>query len=61
MKYRQPGLFDIEEERRNWTKMGDSLVGLKARIDWEAFRLTLNECMKKKEKVRQEPSRSMSC
>jgi hypothetical protein len=35
---RQPGLFDVEERDAHLTDMGDPLVGLKARIDWEAFR-----------------------
>ena len=35
---RQPGLFDVEERAAQLTDMGDPLVGLKARIDWEAFR-----------------------
>jgi hypothetical protein len=39
---RQPGLFDIEERAAQLTDMGDPLVGLKARIDWEAFRPDLN-------------------
>jgi transposase, IS5 family len=35
---RQPGLFDVEERAAQLTDMGDPLVGLKPRIDWEAFR-----------------------
>jgi transposase, IS5 family len=35
---RQPGLFDVEERAAQLTAMGYPLVGLKARIDWEAFR-----------------------
>ena len=35
---RQPGLFDAEERTVQLTEPGDPLVGLKARIDWEAFR-----------------------
>jgi transposase, IS5 family len=31
-------LFDVEERAAQLTDMGDPLVGLKARIDWEAFR-----------------------
>ena len=42
MKHRQPGLFDVEERTAKLTKMGDPLVALKARIDWEAFRPELN-------------------
>jgi hypothetical protein len=40
---RQPGLFDVEERASQLTELGDPLVGLKARIDWEAFRLAYNE------------------
>jgi len=39
---RQPGLFDVEERAAQLTEMGDPLVGLKARINWEAFRPELN-------------------
>ena len=39
---RQPGLFDVEERAAQLTEMGDPLVGLKARIDWEAFRPDLD-------------------
>ncbi|MEQ1545769.1 hypothetical protein [Methyloglobulus sp.] len=35
---RQPGLFDVEERAAQLADMGDTLLGLKARIDWEAFR-----------------------
>jgi len=35
---RQPGLFDVEERAAQLAGMGGFLVGLKARIDWEAFR-----------------------
>ena len=34
----QAGFFDIEERANKLTAMGDPLVGLKAQIDWEAFR-----------------------
>ena len=37
-----PGLFDIAERANKLTSMGDPLVGLNARIDWEAFRPDLN-------------------
>ena len=50
MKYRQPGLFDVEERAAQLTKMGDPLVGLKARIDWEAFRPELNRAHEKDRK-----------
>ena len=42
MKHRQPGLFDVEERAAQLTKIGAPLVGLKALIDWEAFRPELN-------------------
>jgi IS5 family transposase len=41
-KPRQPGLFDVEERAAQLTEMGDPLVALKARIDWEAFRPELS-------------------
>jgi len=50
MKPRQPGLFDVEERAAQLTKMGDPLVGLKARIDWEAFRPDLNRVHEKERK-----------
>ena len=50
MKYRQPGLFDVEERAAQLTKMGDPLVGLKARIDWEAFRPDLKRVHEKERK-----------
>jgi IS5 family transposase len=37
-----PGFFDIAERANKLTRMGDPLVGLNARIDWEAFRSDLN-------------------
>ena len=58
MKHRQPGLFDVEERASQLTKMGDPLVGLKARIDREAFRPELN---RRTEKVRRAQSHSMGC
>ena len=39
---RQPGFFDVEERTTKLAQLGDPLVGLKARIDWEAFRSELN-------------------
>ncbi len=39
---RQPGLFAVEERAAQLTEMGEPLVGLKARIDWEAFRPDLS-------------------
>ena len=50
-KPRQPGLFDVQERAEQLTKMGDPLVGLKARIDWEAFRPQL-------ERVHEKPRKS---
>jgi hypothetical protein len=50
MKCRQPGLFDVEERAAQLTKMGDPLVGLKARIDWEAFRPELKRVHEKDRK-----------
>jgi len=50
MKHRQPGLFDVEERASQLTKMGGPLVGLKARIDWEAFRPELNRVHEKDRK-----------
>ncbi len=50
MKHRQPGLFDVEDRGAQLTKMGDPLVGLKARIDWEAFRPDLNRIHEKERK-----------
>lgn len=47
MKPRQPGLFDVEERAAQLTQMGDLLVGLKARIDWEAFRPDLKRVHEK--------------
>jgi len=50
MKHRQPGLFDVEERAAQLTKMGDPLVGLKARINWEAFRTELSRVHEKDRK-----------
>jgi IS5 family transposase len=47
---RQPGLFDVEERAAQLTEMGDPLVGLNARIDWEAFRSDLNQVHEKDRK-----------
>ena len=47
---RQPGLFDVEERAAQLTEMGDPLVGLNARIDWEAFRSDLNRVHEKDRK-----------
>lgn len=50
MKHHQPGLFDVEDRAAQLTKMGDPLVGLKARVDWEAFRPDLNRVREKERK-----------
>lgn len=47
---RQPGLFDVEERAAQLTEMGDPLVGLNARIDWEAFRSDLSRVHEKDRK-----------
>lgn len=47
---RQPGLFDVEERAAQLTEMGDPLVGLNLRIDWEAFRAELNRVHQKDRK-----------
>ena len=47
---RQPGLFDVEERAAQLTEMGDPLVSLKARIDWEAFRAELDRVHQKERK-----------
>ena len=52
MKPRQFGLFDVEERAAQLTQLGDPLVGLKARIDWEAFRRDLNRVHEKERKSR---------
>jgi len=49
---RQPGLFDVEERAAQLTEMGDPLVGLNERIDWEAFRPDLNRVHEKARKSR---------
>jgi IS5 family transposase len=50
-----------EERAAQLTKMGVPLMGLKARIDWEAFRPELKRVHEKDKKVRRAPSRSMGC
>ena len=47
---RQPGFFDVEDRASKLTEMGDPLVGLNARIDWEAFRPELTRVHEKKRK-----------
>jgi hypothetical protein len=50
MKKYQPGFFDLETRVNQLTEMGDSLVDLKLRIDWEAFRIDLSKVHEKKRK-----------
>jgi Transposase domain (DUF772) len=50
MKKSQPGFVDLETRANKLTEMGDPLVDLKLRIDWEAFRVDL---VKVPEKTRQ--------
>ena len=52
MNPRQFGLFDVEERAAQLTKMGDPWIGLKARINWEAFRPDLNRVHEKERKSR---------
>ncbi len=59
------GLFDVQERHATLSLLGDPLVGLKAMIDWEAFR----EILRRRERGRVSgraraplaPSRSMLC
>jgi IS5 family transposase len=37
MKHRQTGLFAVKVRAAQLTKIGDSLLGLNARIDWNGF------------------------
>lgn len=46
----QLGLFDLEERREKLTQMGDPLIGLNERVDWEAFRPDLNRIHEKPRK-----------
>lgn len=46
----QPSFFDIEKRTGKLTEMGDPLVGLNARIDWEGFRQDLNAVHEKARK-----------
>ena len=48
--YLQPSFFDVETRTAKLTEMGDPLVGLNARIDWEAFRSDLNRVHNKARK-----------
>lgn len=49
-KEKQPGFFDIAERTGKLTEMGDPLVGLNAKIDWEAFRPDLSRIHEKARK-----------
>jgi len=49
-KVKQPGFFDIAERTNKLTEMGDPLVGLNAKIGWEAFRPDLNRIYEKERK-----------
>lgn len=49
-KVKQPGFFDIAKRTDKLTEMGDPLVGLNAKIDWEAFRPDLNRIYEKERK-----------
>lgn len=49
---RQPGFFDVYERAAKLTELGDPLVGLNARIAWEAFRADLNRVHEKVRKSR---------
>src|ERR1035437_6398274 len=46
----QPSFFDIEKRADKLTEMGDPLVGLNARIDWDGFRQELNAVHEKARK-----------
>jgi len=46
----QPSFFDVNERTAKLTEMGDPLVGLNERIDWESFRPTLNAVYEKARK-----------
>lgn len=49
-RHGQPGFFDIEERTAKLAQLGDPLVGLKARIHWEAFRCDLSRVHDKERK-----------
>src|SRR5664279_3055029 len=46
----QPSFFDVHERSAKLTEMGDPLVDLNKRIDWEAFRPSLNAVYEKARK-----------
>jgi IS5 family transposase len=49
-KTRHPGFFDVDERTGKLTELGDPLVGLNHRIDWEAFRADLSRVHEKERK-----------
>jgi len=49
-KVKYPGFFDVAERTNKLTEMGDPLVGLNAKIDWEAFRPDLSRIYEKERK-----------
>ena len=49
-KIKQPGFFDIAKRPDKLTEMGDPLVGLNSKINWDAFRPDLNRIHKKERK-----------
>ena len=48
--YLQPSFFDVETRTAKLIEMGDPLVGLNAKIDWEAFRSDLQRVHNKARK-----------
>lgn len=46
-KVKQPGFFDMAKRTDKLAEMGDPLVGLNAKINWEAFRPDLNRIHEK--------------
>lgn len=49
-RQKQPGFFDVAERAAKLTQMGDPLVGLNGRINWEAFRPDLIRMHEKERK-----------
>jgi len=47
---RHPGFFDVDERIGKLTELGDPLVGLNQRVDWEAFRADLSRVHEKERK-----------
>ncbi len=60
-KVKQPGFFDITERTEKLTQLGDPLVELKARINWEAFRPDLSKVYEKHVKAMRVRSLLMWC